>query len=102
MKTIVTSHSFIDAFRLCGRSDQFTVPALEALFAYFERLEEDTDTEIELDPIAICCEWAEYSSILEAANDNGFKGDSEADALEYLYEETQVVPFDGGIVVFNR
>ena len=102
MKTIVTSHSFIEAFRLCGRETQFTRQALEALFAYFEQVEEDTDTEIECDPIAICCEWAEYSSVMEAANDNGFRGDSEEDeALEYLHEHTQVVSFSGGIVVQN-
>jgi len=105
MKTIITSHSFIESFRLCGRQDQFTRPALEALFQYLEQVEEDTDTEITLDPIAICCEWAEYSSIMEAANDNGFRGvagDSEAHALDYLHEHTQVIKFDGGIVVFNR
>ena len=104
MKIIVTEYSFIEAFR--GRQDQFTRPALEALFAYFEQVEEDTDTEITLDPITICCQWAEYSSIMEAANDNGFrgvKGDSEeAHALDYLHEHTQVVEFSGGIVVFNR
>ena len=106
MKTIITSHSFIESFRYCGRETQFSVPARYALFDYFEKLEEDTDTEITLDPIAICCEWAEYSSIMEAANDNGFrgvKGDSEeAQALDYLHEHTQVVEFSGGIVVFNR
>jgi hypothetical protein len=103
MKTIVTSHSFIEAF--CGRETQFTRPALEALFQYFEQVEEDTDTEITLDPITICCQWAEYSSVIEAANDNGFRGvagDSEAHALDYLHEHTQVVEFSGGIVVFNR
>ena len=105
MKTIITSHSFIESFRACGRETQFTRPALEALFAYFEQLEEDTDTEIECDPIAICCQWAEYFSVIEAANDNGFRGvagDSEAQALDYLHEHTQVVEFSGGIVVFNR
>lgn len=102
MKTIVTEYSFIESFRLCGRETQFTRPALEALFAHFEQLEEDTDTEIEFDPIAICCEWTEYSSIMEAANDNGFKGDYLAQALDYLHEHTQVVSFSGGIVVFNR
>ena len=107
MKTIVTSHSFIESFRACGRETQFTRPALEALFQYFEQVEEDTDTEIECDPIAICCEWAEYSSVMEAAKDNGFRGvagdpEDEGDALEWLYEKTQVIKFDGGIVVFNR
>jgi hypothetical protein len=42
---------------------------------------------------------------MEAANDNGFRGvenDPYNNAIEYLYEKTQVVHFSGGIVVFNR
>ena len=74
MKTIVTEFQFIEAFRLCGRETQFTVPARRALFDHFEQVEEDSDTEFTLDPIGICCEWAEYSSALKAANDYGFKG----------------------------
>ena len=102
MKTIVSEFQFIDSFRACGRESQFTVPARRALFEYFERMEEDSDTELELDPVAVCCEWAEYPSALKAANDYGFKGnesDTEEAALDWLHEQTQVVPFDGGIVI---
>jgi hypothetical protein len=102
MKTIVTQYAFTDAFRACGRGTQFSPAALRALFEHFERFEEDTDTEITFDPIGICCEWAEYPSALKAANDFGFKGnesDTEEAALDWLYEQTQVVTFDGGIVI---
>ena len=102
MKTIVSEFQFVDSFRACGRETQFTVPARRALFAHFENIEEWTDTEIELDPIAVCCEWAEYPSALKAANDYGFKGnenDTEEAALDWLHEQTQVVPFDGGLVI---
>ena len=102
MKTIVSEFQFIEAFRLCGRESQFSVNARRALFEYFERMEEDSDTEIELDPVAVCCEWAEYPCALKAANDYGFKGnenDSEEAALDWLHEQTQVVPFDGGLVI---
>ena len=102
MKTIVSEYQFVDAFRLCGRETQFTVPARRALFEYFERLEEDSDTEIQFDPIGICCDFAEYPSALKAANDYGFKGnelDTEEAALDWLYEQTQVVPFEGGLVI---
>ena len=100
MKTIVSELQFVDSFRLCGRKSQFTVPARRALFEYFERLEEDSDTEIQLDPIGICCDFAEYPSALKAANDYGFKGnelDTEEAALDWLHEQTQVVPFEGGL-----
>ena len=102
MKTIVSEYQFVDAFRLCGRESQFSVRARYALFAHFEQVEEDSDTEIQFDPIAICCEFAEYPSALKAANDFGFKGnenDTEEAALDWLYEQTQVVPFDTGLVI---
>lgn len=102
MKTIVSEFQFVDSFRACGRESQFTVPARRALFAHFERVEEDSDTEITLDPIGICCEFAEYPSALKAANDYGFKGnenDTEEAALDWLHEQTQVIPFEGGLVI---
>ena len=105
MKIIVSELQFVESFRACGRETQFSVPARRALFAHLEQVEEDSDTEIELDPIGICCEFAEYPSALKAANDYGFKGnknDTEEAALDWLYEQTQVVPFEGGLVIQNR
>ena len=102
MKTIVSEYQFVDAFRACGRETQFSVPARRALFEYFERLEEDSDTEIELDPIGICCDFAEYPSALKAANAYGFKDgidSKEESALEWLQNRTQVVEFEGGLVI---
>lgn len=102
MKTIVSEFQFVDSFRACGRETQFSVRARYALFDYLEDFERDSDTEITLDPIGICCEWAEYPSALKAANDYGFKGnelDTEEAALDWLHEQTQVVPFDGGLVI---
>jgi hypothetical protein len=104
MKTTVSEFQFVESFRLCGRESQFSVNARRALFAHFEDFEHDTGTEIELDPIAICCEWAEYKSPKEAAKDYGFEwkpnliGRHDA-SLEWLREQTQVVEFEGGIVV---
>lgn len=103
MKQTVTEYQFIEAFRHAGRESQFSVPARRAIFAHLESLEDDIGTEFELDPIGICCEWAEYPSAREAADDYGFKpagdDDDESRALEWLREQTQVIEFDGGIVV---
>jgi hypothetical protein len=105
MKATVSSHSFVESFRACGRETQFTRAALFALFAYLESYEEDCGVEIELDPIGICCEWAEYSSAREAAEEYGFEPDGDDDdareksALDWLREKTQVVEFEGGLVV---
>jgi hypothetical protein len=104
MKTTVSEYQFVDSFRLCGRETQFSVNARRALFAHFEAFEEDTGTEITLDPIGICCEFAEYPSAKEAAMDYGFEWKNtvltrEEASLEWLREQTQVVEFDGGLVI---
>ena len=102
MKTIVSEFQFIDSFRACGRESQFSVRARRALFDHFEQVEEDSDTEITLDPVGICCDWAEYPSALKAAHDYGSSGkenDTEESALNWLQDRTQVVPFDGGLVI---
>ena len=107
MKTTVTSHQFVEAFRACGRESQFSRAALFALFEYLEDYEDSCGEELELDPIGICCEFAEYPSAREAAEEYGFEPDGDDDdddareksALEWLQNQTQVIEFDGGIVI---
>ena len=104
MKQTITEYQFIEAFRHAGRESQFSVPARRALFAHLEDYEKETCFELELDPIGICCEFAEYSCALEAAKVYGLElrgDDEESRALEWLREKTQVVEFEGGIVIQN-
>jgi hypothetical protein len=59
MKTTVSRYDFERAFVDYGRKDQFSYEALGLLFAYFEEYEENTGEEIELDVVAICCDYSE-------------------------------------------
>lgn len=59
MKQSITFSQFCDAFRAHDRQDQFTYAGLQTLFYGLEQYEEDTGSEIELDVIALCCEYAE-------------------------------------------
>jgi hypothetical protein len=102
MKTTVTEYQFVESFRACGRESQFSVPARRAIFAYLEDFEDQTGTETELDPIAVCCEFAEYPSALEAAKAYGYQegvDSKEETPLEWLQNRTQVIEFEGGIVI---
>jgi hypothetical protein len=109
MKTTVNRYDFVRAFETCGRKDQFTTSALLALFEYLEEYENSCAVELELDPIGICCEWAEYETATEAAKTYGYNWenaiwteevmDREQASLEWLRNQTQVVEFDGGIVI---
>ena len=71
MYQTVTNYDFHDAFRDAGREDQFTYEALDELFEYYEQLEQELGEQIELDPVAICCEWSEYESWEAAIKDLG-------------------------------
>ena len=94
MKTTITHASqFRDAFRQADRQDQFSYEALNMLYEYFE----DIDPDMELDVIAICCEYAEDT--LEAIANNYWDRDSvpnDEDELrdavrEYLEANTALV-----------
>ena len=93
--------SFSDTYK-----DNFTYAGKRALYDYLENLEEDTGEDIELDIVALCCEYSECSTALVCAIEYGHVPDKdeaqekqEATALEWLQEKTQVVVFDGGIII---
>ena len=106
MKQTVTESVFVDSFDTYGRSNNFSRAARRALFEYLKEMEKDCGEELELDPIAVCCDWSEYSSGIDWAGDYGHdldeeqdEADQEEEAMEYLRDNTQVIEFDGGIVV---
>jgi hypothetical protein len=57
----VNFNTFHDEFAAI-RPDNFTYSGLRALFDYLEQLEEDIGEPIELDVIAICCEYSQYTA----------------------------------------
>lgn len=72
-----------------------------ALVEHLERREEDEGTEYEFNPIDIRCDYSEYDSALEAAEQYTTECDSEKDSMEFLKEKTTVIPFKGGIIIQN-
>ena len=89
MKQYVNEHDFIDGFRICNREDNFSYEGRQALFEYFEQLEEDIGEEIEYDPIAICCGYSEYKDEDEIREAYGL-----AD-YEDIEDYTRVIPVWG-------
>ena len=58
MKQTVYLSDFRDSFMKI-RPNNFTYSGLELLFEYLTEIEDSCDTEIELDVIALCCEFNE-------------------------------------------
>ena len=111
MKETVTESRFLEVFRQV-RPNQFSRPALVALFDYLDQLEQDLGEETEFDVIALCCEWTEYKDPIEAAEACGWEAPeipegeerddtSDRKALEFLADQTHVVEFEGGVLVLN-
>jgi len=79
-----------------------------ALAEWLRELEESSGEDIDLDVVAIRCDFSEYESAQDAAENYGWEpsGDIEddgqecdAEALQWLENRTSVIEFDGGVIV---
>ena len=61
VQSINNVYQFREAFRIAGRGDQFSYEGLEVLFDYLDNLSEDIGEPIELDVVAMCCDYYELS-----------------------------------------
>jgi hypothetical protein len=104
MRTTVNLHSFRNAFQSV-RPDNFTYEGLEQLFDYFESYEDDTGEEIELDVIAICCEYSELSlEDFKTAYSYDIEDTSAMtldDAFTYLSNQTSVIGRTDITIIFQ-
>lgn len=108
----ITETMFIEQFRIMGRKDQFSYDGLRALFEFLEEMEESTGQDIELDVIALCCEFyemgwdevkGEYGNMIdqEEWDDCEDAEDKINTMLEFLNDETMVVYYDDDKVLFQ-
>jgi predicted ArsR family transcriptional regulator len=96
MKTTVSRYDFERAFADADRKENFSYEALGLLFDYFESYEEETGQEIELDVIAICCDYNEDNPDDIIANYRidveGMDEDEKIEAVrDYLNDNTMLV-----------
>lgn len=75
----ITRGNFHEAFHKCGRGNQFSPKALDAIFDFLEGYSEDSREPTELDVIGICCDFSEitFDEVLEEQGE-----DDEDDALD--------------------
>lgn len=94
MKQTVTESIFRNAFRLHDRAGEFTSHGLSQLYEYLLSYENDSGEELELDVIALCCDFSEIS-IKDIEQETG------APNLEALQEETVVIYADDEHVLYQ-
>jgi hypothetical protein len=106
MYKTIDCYEFARAFEASDSyKNNFTRPALMALYDYLQEYEDIQGEKYEFDMVALCCEYSEYTTACECAIDHGYNVDTltddepEAKALEWLQDRTQVVMFDGGVII---
>lgn len=107
MKQTVTYNDFRDAFRAYDRLNKFSGDAMQALFDWLEEWEHETGEELQLDVIALCCDFNE-STFSEVAQDYDIDiSDCDNDddvryaVLDYLEENSRVIWSDAEKVLYN-
>jgi len=92
MKQTVYLSDFRDAFQRMDRGEQFSYEGLETLYDYLEECDED----MELDVIAICCDFSECSirEFLDAFPD--VETDEDADEDDQLQAVEDYIQYNGG------
>jgi hypothetical protein len=117
MKETVTLERFCESFTSIP-SNNFSSEGMKALFSHLNDFEEQSGDEIELDPIALCCEYTEYDSAYDAMEQyqpedmpvEGEDGDdllevqekNEKEALSWLQDRTTVIEVEGGKVIIQN
>lgn len=97
MKQTINFNQFCDAFSEMGRNTNFSHDGQLALFTYLDDMAHDTGFEYNLDVIALCCEFVEYSNLKELQSDY-----PQIESLDELHDNTQVIEFNsGGLIIYS-
>lgn len=100
--------------------DNFSYDGAKSLMEYLDQLSDDIGENIEYDPIAFCCDFAEYCEseyvslseeysfapkicdyidTAEYPDDDDAHEAHKADLIEWLQEQTTVIEFNGGLII---
>lgn len=97
MKITVDESLFIDRFvdyDRVGKGKNFSYAGCRALFEYLEELEDGNGEELELDVVALCCDYSEYSTLEDAMADYGYD-----DEDEFRDDCITLIEFNGGVII---
>ena len=105
MKTNVSIYDFRDTI-IKLRPNNFSYEGLTILYDWFEQYEDDCETEVEFDPIGICCEfneadWGEIADLYSIDVDKYEDSQNcEQTVIEYLSDNTLYVGKTSGTLVY--
>ena len=87
-------YDFRAAFTDYDRNNEFSYEGLGALFDWLSEMANDCTEPYELDVIALCCEFTEYSDLAEIKQSY-----DTINNIDDLHDRTIAIEFDGGIII---
>lgn len=95
IQTIDTVSAFRDEFHRMGRGKQFTYDGLASLFEWLEEVY--SGETYELDVVALCCDFAEYTPD-ELIKEFGVTAETMelSEILEFLHDRATVIDVSNG------
>jgi AraC-like DNA-binding protein len=107
MKQNLTEYEVAHLLLKDKENNGFSYEGCFALAGYLSDLEGETGSEMDIDVVALRCDWTEYSDFITAYKD--FTGchpnaevedyEKEADSEGYFQTRTQVIKFKGGVLI---
>ena len=112
MKTTLNTYE-ASSLLMADENANWTRSGALALAEHLEQLEEDCGIELELDVVAIRCDYSEYTDLIDWACSyygsdqwrdclgiSGEGDDEEEEAISiYIHDHGQLIEFDGGVIV---
>ena len=87
-------YDFRAAFTDYDRNNEFSYEGLGALFDWLSEMSNDCTEPYELDVIALCCEFTEYSDLAEIK-----QAYNNINTIDDLHDRTIAIEFDGGVII---
>ena len=91
--TIDNAYQLEQLFKECGRENHFSPEGFDALYDYLYDYSEDVGENFNIDVIAICCDFTEYSGWEELYNNYSYSYNNESKTFEELEEDNELNDF---------
>ena len=99
MKKTINFYDFERAFVSDTYKNQFTYEGKKALFEYLEEYEDSTGDQIELDVVALCCDYTEYDSLEDFQADYG---QDEYPDVEAIQDSTHLIMINENAFIIQQ
>ena len=91
--TIDNAYQLEELFRKCGRENHFSYEGFNALYDYLDEYSDEINEPFEVNVIALCCDFTEYSGWEELYNNYSYSYNNKSETFEKLEENNELDDF---------